>query len=430
MLFRSGEFSETQTKSQLSINLNTGKGKTYVAIGTMSFTGIKSVVITYSKSILTQWKNCIIDYTNLTTKHICDIDGSGSIFRLLQKSDKELLDIRVFLVTHATLKSYGDTYGWDKVGELFVKLRIGMKFYDEAHLNFDNMCMIDFYTNVYKTYYLTATPARSNDDENRIYQTAFKNIFSIDLFHADEDPHTHYIAMRYHSHPTPQAISACKNSYGLDRNKYTNYIIENENFKSMSRLVLNFIFKNILKSPQDKMLIYIGTNKAIQIFYQWLIDNYPNLTNDIGIYTSIVSDQDKQYALTKKIILTTTKSAGAALDLKGLKCTLVLAEPFKSEVLARQTLGRTRDNNTYYIEVVDKGFAQCNRYYLAKKSIFSVYALDCRCVEISDREINDMSNRIIKMVEPSDHREVFSPPRTLSSSNEKKIKPFFIGIHA
>lgn len=410
----SGEYLETQSKSQLSVNLNTGKGKTYVSIGTMSILGIKSMIITYSKSVLDQWRRAIIQYTNITDKEIFSIDGSGSVFRLLTKSEEEIRNIKVFLVTHGTLKSYGDSYGWDKITELFEYIKVGLKFYDEAHTNFDNMCMIDFYTNVYKTYYLTATPARSNEEENRIYQTAFKNILAIDLFHEDTDPHTHYIAMRYNSRPEPQIISFCKGKYGLDRNKYTNYIVSNPNFKMMCCVVLDFIFKKIIKTPQDKILIYIGTNQAIQEVYQWILEKFPFLYGNIGIFTSIVSDEDKAYSLTRQVILTTTKSAGAAIDIKGLKCTLVLAEPFKSEVLARQTLGRTRANNTYYIEVVDKGFKYCNKYFLDKRSIFNRYALDCKLVDISDQELNNMYNNNVMV------RQMIKP----FTIKKERIKPF------
>lgn len=421
-----GEYVDTITKSQLSINLDTGKGKTYVAVGTMSFLGIKSMVITYSKSVLKQWEDRVLEYTNISSREIYSIDGSGSIYRLLTMSDKDIKRIKLFLVTHGTLKSYGDTNGWIKVTELFDHIRVGLKFYDEAHTNFDNMCMIDFFTNVYKTYYLTATPARSNNEENKIYQTAFKNVLAIDLFHQETDPHTHYIAMRYNSRPTPQVISACKNKYGLDRNKYTNYIVTNDNFIKMACVVFDFIFKNILKKPEDKLLVYIGTNSAITKFYQRIIEIFPVLKGNVGIFTSIVSDEDKTFALTRKVILTTTKSAGAAIDIKGLKCTLVLAEPFKSSVLAKQTLGRTRDKNTYYIEIVDKGFKYCNKYFLDKRSLFSTYAVDCKLVDISDVELNDMANNII-ISGMLDNVRNESWIRPFEVGN-KMIKPFTINV--
>lgn len=418
------EYLATQSKSQLSINLNTGKGKTYVAIGSISYLGYKSIIITYAKSVLEQWKKCILEYTNIKSNEIFDLDGKGSIFRILQRSEKDVKKIKIFLVTHSTIKSYGDAYGWDMVTELFTKLRVGCKIYDEAHTNFDNMCMIDFYTSVYKTFYLTATPARSSEEENRIYQTSYKNILAIDLFHPDTDPHTHYIAMRYNSKPTADIIFSFRNKYGLDRNKYMNYIVTNNRFLQMSIIALDFIFTNIMKSEKDKLLIYIGTNQAIAIMHNWIVQTFPQFNYDIGIFTSIVSNADKAYALSKRIILTTTKSAGAAIDIKGLKCTLVLAEPFKSEVLARQTLGRTRDKDTYYIEVVDKGFTQCNKYFLAKKPTFNTYALDCKVVEISDSDLEVLSNGIIQ----SNKFYYLEPMKMIKPFKIHPIKPFTIDL--
>ena len=152
-----------------------------------------------------------------------------------------------------------------------------------------------------------------------------------------------------------------------------------------------------MKDPKDKLLVYIGTNQAISEFYHRIIEIFPVLNGQIGIFTSMVSEEDKEFALTRKVILTTTKSAGAAIDIKGLKCTLVLAEPFKSAVLAKQTLGRTRDKNTYYIEIVDKGFKYCNKYFLSKRALFSTYAVDCKLVDISDVELNQTYNNIIKL---------------------------------
>lgn len=413
-----GVYRDTLAKSQLHINLNTGKGKTYVAIGTMSIFGIKSIVINKSTEILRQWKESILEYTNITQKEIYSIDGSGSIYRLKTKSEKEIKEIKVFLVTHSTIASYCNANGWESLNDLFQYLKIGIKIYDEAHLNFDNMCMIDFFTNVYKTYYLTATPARSNTDENKIYQTAFKNVLSINLFHPDTDPHTHYIAMRYLSRPEPQIISRCKNKYGLDRNKYVNYIVSNNRFKMMSTIVLDFIFKNILKNPNDKLLIYIGTNQAIGEFYNWLIQEFQFLKGNVGIYTSIVSAEDKVYARTRQVILTTTKSAGEAVDISGLKCTLLLAEPFKSEVLARQTLGRTRDPNTYYIEIVDRSFTHCNKFFLEKRSVFNEYALDCKLVDFSDQILIDNYNKILK------ERSIY--PIQVQGAYPTLIKPFVV----
>lgn len=153
-------------------------------------------------------------------------------------------------------------------------------------------------------------------------------------------------------------------------------------------------YKNI--SQAEKCLIYIGTNNAIEKVYNWISGNYPELYNNIGILSTLVDDECRRIAVNKRIILATTKSAGAGLDIKGLKLTVVLAEPFKSEILARQTLGRTRDNDTEYIELVDIGFSQCSKYYSYKKPIFLKYALSCREIMMKQDYIDMKSNELIK----------------------------------
>ena len=239
------EYRDTATKSQLQLNLYTGKGKTYIAIATSAYLGIKSIIITSQSSWLTQWIERIKQYTNVTDKEIYNIKGSGCIYRLLTKTPEEIRKIKYFAVTHSTLKSYGDTHGWDKITELFQYLRIGLKFYDEAHQNFDNMMKIDYYTNTYKNYYITATALRSNEFENNIYQLSFKNVLAIDLFDPETDPHTEYLSILYSSKPTPQQISSCKNQYGLDRNKYTNLIVTNDNFYMMLDILFEIIEENV-----------------------------------------------------------------------------------------------------------------------------------------------------------------------------------------
>lgn len=381
------EFENVKTASMLSVNLNTGKGKTYCSIATMAWLNMRSMVITSTIGWLNQWKDFILEYTNIKKDEIYYISGAASIQKLFKRDASKY---KVILVSHNTIKSYGDNYGWNKVGELFLYLKIGIKFYDEAHLNFENMCMIDFHTNTFKTYYVTATPSRSNEGEDRIFQFYFKNIPSIDLFDQDNDPRTQYIAFRYNSRPDPMEVSRCKNQYGLDRNKYTNYVVDKENFHYMLHILIDKI-----KRINGKVLIYVGTNEAILIIKDWIIGHYPDLKSKIGIYTSLITD-NKEEQMNKKIILSTTKSCGAAVDIKGLRMTIVLAEPFKSHVLARQTLGRTRDRNTSYIEIVDDGFFYTNKFYMYKQPIFEKYATKCSEVVLSDSEIYNKANNLFE----------------------------------
>lgn len=383
------EYSDNAKKSQLGINLNTGKGKTYITVTAISYWLVRSIVIANTKGIINQWRDKILEYTDIKSREIYIIEGSASIDKLF---NRDVSSYKVYLASHATIKSYGDRYGWDKITELFKYLKIGIKVYDEAHQNFDNILKIDFHTNTYKNLYLTATPKRSAQNEDQIYQLAFKNMPKIDLFKEDEDPHTQYMAIHFNSKPSPDIISKCKNKFGFNRLFYTDWVIDNERFLNFAYVLMDKIFN--LTKDGTKALIYIGTNKAIEKFYQFLISVYPQYKYDIGIYTSIIPDTQKEDMLNKRIILSTTKSCGAAIDIAGLKVTVVLAEPFRSEVLTRQTLGRTRADNTLYIDCVDDGFFYTKSYFNSKKPIFNKYATKCTNVVMNEYDINERMKTI------------------------------------
>lgn len=385
------EYEQNYQLPQLSVNLTTGKGKTYCSISTVAFMKIKSIIITASTTLLNQWMNNIKEYTNLEDSNMLFISGSSMLNMIYNSKSTKAKKAKIYLVTHSTIQSYCERYGWDKLNEIFINLGIGMKFIDEAHQNFNNMLMIDFFTNVFKTYYITATPARSDQKENRIYQLTIKNVPGIDLFDVNVDPHTDYIAIKWNSKPTPVQISRCKNKYGLDRNNYVNYVVRQPNFYKLLYIIMDMVI-----GCGGRVLFFIGTNEAIIEVYKWIGEHYPEFLGDIGIYTSLLSREEKIREREKKLILTTTKSAGAGEDIKNLKMVILLAEPFKSEVLARQTLGRLRNDGTTYIELVDLGFHYIRRFYYAKLPIYNKYALSTSDTTIDQYELDRRSEKLIE----------------------------------
>lgn len=375
-----GEYTYTKAKSQLCINLNPGEGKTYLSVAVAAYLGLTTAMITSSLEWIRQWDGKIQEYTTATPKEIYTVAGASSIAKLLNGM-VDHTKIRYFLFSHSTLQSYGNRYGWDKVGELFKFLGIGLKLYDEAHLDFDNICKIDFATNTYKTLYLTATPARSDRDENKIYQASFRNVPALDLFDEERDPRTNYVAIHFNSHPTAQEIQMCRGAYGFNIHAYIDYVVHRPNFYKLIYILANIIRK------RGKTLIYIGTIKAINFVYEWMNYNLPEFRGQIGVYNSSVPKELKPAQLDKRIILSTTKSCGAASDIPGLMLTIVLADPFTSEVIARQTLGRTRARDTMYIDIVDKAFSALVGYYKHKQGIFGVYALSNMVINFMDNEL-------------------------------------------
>ncbi len=381
-----GEYQNTLSQPCMSVNLPTGAGKTFVSIGTIQNFKVKAIVITDSMSLLSQWNDVILQYTNLSDSDILNINGSDMVNMILAGKSKKADEAKIYLCSHGTLRSFGDNYGWSKIYELFETLGIGIKIFDEAHKNFQNMLMIDYFTNVWKTYYVTATPGRSSFTENRIFQISIGKVPDIDLWD-ETDAHTNYVAIKYNSHPDPGVIASCRSKYGLDRNKYINWLTQNPNFYKMVEVVLDMAYKTTIKSG-GKVLIYIGTNDGILRVYKYICDNMPQYIDKVGVFTSLVEKSDKLEERDKTILLSTTKSAGAGEDIPNLRMTIVLAEPFKSEILARQTLGRTRAYNSLYVECVDLGFFYLKKYYQAKLPIFEKYAKTVDAVTLDGYELD------------------------------------------
>ena len=267
---------------------------------------------------------------------------------------------------------------------------IGVKIYDESHLDMDNMFKIDCYTNTNLTLYLTATPKRSSYEEDKIFQEHFNGVPMIDLFHYDTDPHAKYAAIKFNSMPTAYQISKCKNAYGLNRMAYTDYLVQQHQF----HLLLHTLVKQAMSKP-GKSLWYIGTNNGIAVVFNWLMENYPEYALDVGVFNGEIPKEERRTQLDKKIILTNTKSSGAAVDIPGLTEVINLAEPFKSRVLAQQTFGRLRASNTIYKDIVDLGFPQTRNYYNFKKPVFSKYATDCLEVRITDSELIQRAKKVL-----------------------------------
>ena len=381
------KYKYTERATMKSINLNTGKGKTYCAIAVTAFFGFRPIVITDNIGWLEQWKKFFIEYTDISEEEIYLIAGAPSLMKLF---NRDISKYKVILSTHSTIRSVGEKQGWDTVREFFKHCQIGIKFYDEAHLNFDNMIQIDCYSNTFLTFYLTATPGRSDWKENSIFNLCFKNVPSIDLFHNDIDPHTKYAAIKFNSNPSPIDATKCKNNYGLNRTVYTNYLVRTDEF----RMLLNILLDKAMHK-YGRFLFYIGTNDAILYVRDLIYQDFPIYKNHVGIYTSLTKPEDKATELQKKIILSTTKSAGAAMDIKGLVEVINLAEPFKSKILAQQTFGRCRDSNTIYKDIVDMGFHYTKKFYDCKKPVFKKFASECVEINLSDKELEDRYEAIL-----------------------------------
>lgn len=360
------EFKNTKNHSQLSLNLTTGDGKTFCCIAAMTMLSMKSIIITHQDRIKVQWYESLQKFTTLDDALICNIDSSKKIEKLL--SGKEKNKYKVYLVNHGTIRSYAKSNGWEAVTELFQSLRIGLKIYDEAHLEFANILKIDQYTNTKKNFYLTANFHKSSSKEDFVFNNAFSNVikFGTETL-VDKHRHIVYMPYIYSSKPSTADKMKIKNKKGFDRNVYCDYQLSKpDQFKICTELVKRFISKN-----DTKIMVLFSKIVAVDSYLEEIKKQLPD--ERIGAIHSKLSDDERADVDNCRIIISTPKSVGTGTDIANLGC-VIMTEPYSSTITANQVSGRLRylgnEKESFYIELVDNGFDTVQRMYLARLKFF------------------------------------------------------------
>jgi len=205
-----GKYKNTANYSQKMICMDTGKGKSYSMVNIISKIKKKAIICCDQNRLMDQWKDeNFLKFTNLKEKDIYFISGSSSITKILKKETD--LPYKIFIASYRTISSYAEKHGWKAITELFNKIKVGVKVYDEAHVDIRNIFMIDMITNVPMNFYLTASPGRSDPKENTLYQRAFKEVpvFGKTQQKAKDDRYLNTVFVNYNSYPSELQQAKC-----------------------------------------------------------------------------------------------------------------------------------------------------------------------------------------------------------------------------
>jgi len=343
---------DNQDDNQLFVCLKPGEGKTYCAINYITKMRLIPIVIVDNNKIISQWKESFLKFTDVKEEEIFIISGSPSINKLMKQKD---VKPKIFIASHRTLQSYCED-NWTLINDLFCKLGIGIKIFDEAHVEWKNIFYIDLYTDVKNTIYLTATPNRSNPSEALVYVLMFSNIKMFGYDESRNKKYLRYIEYKWNSKPSIAMQTTMTNSgYGFDNNAYNEYLL-NYKFDEFTDLILDVyeIFKNKLNGK--KIAFVFNCNNMIQSVAPLFTIKY----EPAGIFCGLVANkQEREKELNRKIILTTLKSFNKAVDVKDL-AVVVNTINCSSDVIMEQLSGRLRYNKnykTYFMQLTDMGFS-------------------------------------------------------------------------
>ena len=367
-----GKFKYTQEYSQLSLNLDTGDGKTYCVIASLCLHKMKAIIITHTENIKDQWKKSLIKFTNIDPRRICDLTGTKKMEDMLTE-DVNAYDM--YLVNHGTIQSYAKKNGWENLNRFFEHIRVGIKVFDEAHLHFKSIINVDLNTNVHKTFYLTATFERTDKSEDRVFHLCFKNIAKYGYeTRGEKRKHIKYVAVKFNSKPNMEDQMSIKTKMGFNRHAYMDYQLN----KGIIFEVVKYVMDTFGRL-EGKALVLSSKIESADKLKDMIVEWYPD--KSVGIYHSKISKAEKESIKEYDIISSTPQSCGTGFDVPGLRYNIML-EPYNATITANQVCGRLReipDEYTYHIELIDVGFPKVKEMYRKRLKVFKE-----KCYSVSE----------------------------------------------
>lgn len=344
------KFLTESNNKQLTLNLKMGFGKTFVAIYSACMCNERMIVICPNDGIKRQWMDTCKKMFDFKSVQGLDIAGSNIMDLIIDDVYEELPDI--YFVNHQTLHSFMTSRGTDKFKEFFEKIRVGIKIYDEAHLNFANILLIDFFSNTKRTWYLTATHGRSDKSEEKCFRLAFKSADAYGEYESElaQRKHVIYHAVYTRSGIDNKSLRKVLAYPGLTAASYGRWaFIDDPNdttYKAIKQII------ELTADAEGKTLIFVPLIEIIETLSKKLKNDFPDLS--VGEYHSKMDKSEKESSLKKDIIISTIKSAGTGKDIPLLR-KVICTEIFASKIIAKQVMGRLReyapDKDTFYFDL-------------------------------------------------------------------------------
>ena len=343
---------------RIFINLQTGRGKTFVGIELISKSHCKALIMCYSAAVLTQWVNSFIDHTDIDPKRILLMRGYRSLDDILS-GDINVKDYDIFLMTPSLCLSYSKRYSWEQLGQVVSAMHIGVKIYDEAHRNISTMVMLDANTNIERTYYLSADFNQSNLEKAQKYFAMFWDVPIINPENDMEIDLSYVIVtcLDYNSHPEDRDQVAVITKRGFNNFNYMRYQFEKGViFEVMDTAVSQIIpFMN-----KFRLLILTSLSEHMPL----IVNHLKSLYDDqfyIGGFHGDMEKEEKQDTLEHaQIIVATYSSFSVGVDVKGIQFVISLDQI--DPITDNQAAGRARPiegRKAFYFLCSDYGFERC-----------------------------------------------------------------------
>jgi superfamily II DNA or RNA helicase len=359
------------------LSLATGSGKTYITINFISQMKLRAMIVVDALDLADQWKREFLNHTDLKDEDIAILSGQDIV-------DAELKDPKrkIYIAIHRTLGNML-TSDANSVNMLMNKLKIGIRVFDESHVDFGNICKINALSNVEYTIYLTATPSRSNFNDNSLYGKIFKNIPYFNGRDIEDEKYHTVVLYPMNTHPDIDTQASVRTKYGFSAALWAQYIM-NGGYDYFLQTIEDIITKFNLIERKKKVAIMLPTIELIKKLKQDLLKNHPDM--NIGTFIGEIKKEDRLAELSKQFILTNDKIFDKAIDVEDLEI-LINFVPLGSLVKTEQIMGRIRNGPNkvcLLIDITDYGFQECIREFKIRKRFYKKKAK--KIIEIEKKD--------------------------------------------
>lgn len=362
-------------------NLQTGKGKTYVGVKTSTILSCPTLVI--CESLVDNWIENYLEKTKVSPDRIYTLQGVESIVMLWQLlNSRNDQDPYILVGSLKTLVNYTDYVespytSVPTLNDLCIRLGVGMVIHDEIHLATNAHVRIDLTLNVANTIVLSATPKRTDKQEQAIFNRIFPKgtIDGANVY--DKYVNTRIVPYDLNTHRSEKKF--VNFGYGYSHIKYESVLVESpslreEFFKFIDRAICaDYLNRAIPK--EDKCLVFVSTVRMAE----WLQKRIEQQYSSSGTVVNTYLHHDPIDNLKNSdIIVSTPKSCGVGKDIGGL-ITVVNTVSLASEPGLEQMFGRLRKlegKECRFIDLVNKTIDSQMRHLKTKKAVYQTRSVN------------------------------------------------------
>ena len=340
---------------------------------------------------LINFKTDMLKFTDLTEDEILVIDdGRADIQRMLKDPDK-LRTYKAILVLHRTIWNSlndnieGTTVKSDNGLCEFVKFAfiagIGTHVSDEAHFELRSLIYLGLFLNVDQTYYLTATPNRTDWREDRLLGMQLPRDHALII---KTEARLNVVQVAYNSNPNIMDIKKSKNIRDyFDIPRFFDYLMRPDKWVMFEEMLTTMVSRALIEGGATSVGIVVAGKLE---FLDKVIDSlklaFPNRT--IGNYSSRVkAGQLRTAELDRDIVVTTEKSFNGSVNPLSMTHMIFFA-PITSPVAVEQISGRLRGIDgaqCMLFDMWDEGFPALIEQAKRRKTIFKKISKDVKSFE-------------------------------------------------